>query len=1010
MKTRLALALTLLLTVSAAATPPPPEALAGPAPFIVVVERVGDGPIIHPGMLPAEIGGNINGPSLIRVPDWVENPLGRYYLYFAHHRDDHIRMAYADDPEGPYTNHAGGVLHLAEQTALRDHIASPDVMVDEANRRLVMFYHGSNLVPGEPQMTAAVASEDGLSFRPLSEGTVERAYLRVFRHEGEWYGFNHGGVLGRAPELGAPFEPIGQFIGPEITLAVDPDRLGEPGATPAAERSPGGAGRYSIRHVGLDVYDGHLVVYFSFVGHRPERILATFVPMEGPPETWRARGIVEVAQPETAWEGADLSLEFSRGGIAREPVRQLRDPHVFREGEQAWLLYTAAGENALGLARLRYERNPNFIRRVTKHRKQTATPALAPGGGGGTLPDHLDLLRRLCDGLIAHQITDLGHAQYGALRCPSLNPQENPLHSRAGEAVYPLAVMYGETGEAKYRDAAIALGDWLVRIQQTDTGAWSEAWPREAAWLATTADQLISLAGALPMLATELSPAQQRAWTAAVTHAADWVTDNFPIGNINYWSTGAAGLRLAALAVPNPPAAWEDKAAELVALTLASTTPEGLIWGENGGVDLGYNLGQTLGFLALNGHLTGDAALLDRTAELLGPHLDFVLPNGAVDNSWGTRSYKWVYESGSKTAPGVHFTFALLADREPRAITAAGLARDWLDRSLDAEGLLPLGPHDGAPPCLYSSFARAQSLAMAWVYGPVEAWSGQGAPLPAQEPGWFRHYPSVNVVVVRTPTYMATVSANHLGLRTEPPPAAAPALRRGREYGRHLEPRSQRDAFLRGGSLSQLWWEGYGPHGFLQASSVTRYLRREALHLPIIETRLAPLTPQVEAVIDGQLFTNLYDGHVQLSAAQRDDHVEVSARGELRDSEGRSADVRFELTHRFYDDRLIKTYALVAPRGTEIRVIEPMVHDPALRVAEESPGRFRLETGSDRAWRVTASADHAHATTHGEDEALYWNPFPAVRAYPLTLTTRAVANTPVHITWELRAAPPLSDL
>jgi hypothetical protein len=38
---------------------------------------------------------------VIRVPDWVENPLGAYYLYFAHHKGDHIRLAYARDPAGP---------------------------------------------------------------------------------------------------------------------------------------------------------------------------------------------------------------------------------------------------------------------------------------------------------------------------------------------------------------------------------------------------------------------------------------------------------------------------------------------------------------------------------------------------------------------------------------------------------------------------------------------------------------------------------------------------------------------------------------------------------------------------------------------------------------------------------------------------------------------------------------------------------------------------------------------
>ena len=52
-------------------------------------------PIITPEM-DDRIGGNINGPSLIRVPNWIHNPLGQYYLYFAHHQGKFIRMAYAD--------------------------------------------------------------------------------------------------------------------------------------------------------------------------------------------------------------------------------------------------------------------------------------------------------------------------------------------------------------------------------------------------------------------------------------------------------------------------------------------------------------------------------------------------------------------------------------------------------------------------------------------------------------------------------------------------------------------------------------------------------------------------------------------------------------------------------------------------------------------------------------------------------------------------------------------------
>ena len=39
------------------------------------VERLLDRPIITPSLHPT-IGQNIQGPSLIRVPDWVEDPLG----------------------------------------------------------------------------------------------------------------------------------------------------------------------------------------------------------------------------------------------------------------------------------------------------------------------------------------------------------------------------------------------------------------------------------------------------------------------------------------------------------------------------------------------------------------------------------------------------------------------------------------------------------------------------------------------------------------------------------------------------------------------------------------------------------------------------------------------------------------------------------------------------------------------------------------------------------------------
>lgn len=320
----------------------------------ITVTRTLEAPLIAPDLLPGDDGLSINGPSLIRMPAWVERPGGRYHLYFAHHNGKYIRLAFADRPEGPWRLHPGGILPIAQQRALRGHIASPEAVIDEESHQIFLFCHG---VPrdGGPQVTSVAVSRDGLTFTDL--GTiVGPAYLRVFRHDGTWYSLNHSGVLGRARTLGEPFEPVATIIGPDIAAAVDPALRGEPGAPPLASRPTSGDSRYGLRHVGLDLYRDHLFVYFSCVGHRPERILGTVVPLSGPPESWRARGVFEVLRPERPWEGTDLPLAYSLGGSTikrgENRVHELRDPAVWREGDRAWLLYSIAGEAGLGIVDL----------------------------------------------------------------------------------------------------------------------------------------------------------------------------------------------------------------------------------------------------------------------------------------------------------------------------------------------------------------------------------------------------------------------------------------------------------------------------------------------------------------------------------------------------------------------------------------------------------------------------------------------------------------------------------
>jgi hypothetical protein len=275
--------------------------------------RFPENPIIH-AELDEQIGHNINGPSLIRVPDWVSNPLGRYYLYFAHHQGTFIRMAYADTIKGPWKILKGGVLHL-DDTSCRHHIASPDVHVCGQDRSFRLYFHG---VTPNGQRSFLARSRDGLHFDTLPE-VLGPFYFRAFQHEGSWFAIAKrsdepgGGVLLRSPDGIAPFEQ-----GPDIL----PNQ----------------------RHVAVLKRRDVLHVFFSRGEDCPERILVSTMSLAGDWKNWQPSEPVELLRPETEEEGGNLPVSPSRFGSVHEPVHQLRDPAICQEDDRLYLLYSGAGE------------------------------------------------------------------------------------------------------------------------------------------------------------------------------------------------------------------------------------------------------------------------------------------------------------------------------------------------------------------------------------------------------------------------------------------------------------------------------------------------------------------------------------------------------------------------------------------------------------------------------------------------------------------------------------------
>ncbi len=319
------------------------------------VRRLVDHPIVAPGM-DARMERNIEGPSLIAAPPWLPNRLGAYYLYFADHKGDYIRLAYADRLEGPWKVHTRGSLQFSQSklpaklvgtpeavaraeeiaskrdpkdyagipTPLEDaslpHVASPDVHVDEAGKRIIMYYHG--LAEFGVQRTRVAVSKDGVNFEALEGPTLGPAYMRLFRYGGWTYAMAMPGQFLRTKDPFAPFEK-----GPTLFA---PDQ----------------------RHNAVLVRGDTLNIFWTRVGDAPERIYASTLDLRGDWMAWKASEPVEVLRAERPWEGADLPVAPSRRSAINREVNQIRDPAIFEERGHTYLLYAVKGEHGLGIAEL----------------------------------------------------------------------------------------------------------------------------------------------------------------------------------------------------------------------------------------------------------------------------------------------------------------------------------------------------------------------------------------------------------------------------------------------------------------------------------------------------------------------------------------------------------------------------------------------------------------------------------------------------------------------------------
>jgi hypothetical protein len=314
--------------------------------YNIVATRFKSNPIITPAMFAGEDGLNINGPSLIKVPKWIKKPLGKYYLYFAHHTGKYIRLAYANHLKGPWTIYEKGTLKIedcgkcnfiSQAHGNYKHIASPDVLIDTAKKEIVMYFHcpvhagGADSIQNYPQVTFRSTSTNGIDFKANEEIVNNAYYLRVFKWNGYFYAFARGGDLYRSKDGISNFEE---------------------GSNPFHKiQNPS-----TIRHLAVLVKQNVLYVFYSRIGDMPESILVSKIPLLDDWNLWSPTEPVTILKPTFDYEGVNLPLAKSVRGEIKNPVRELRDPYIFECKSKVYLLYSVSGESGIAIAELKFNK------------------------------------------------------------------------------------------------------------------------------------------------------------------------------------------------------------------------------------------------------------------------------------------------------------------------------------------------------------------------------------------------------------------------------------------------------------------------------------------------------------------------------------------------------------------------------------------------------------------------------------------------------------------------------
>ena len=579
-----------------------------------------------------------------------------------------------------------------------------------------------------------------------------------------------------------------------------------------------------------------------------------------------------------------------------------------------------------------------------------------------------ELLETWVNALLPLQITDQSNTDnFGGIWCPACKR----VHGRVADAIYPLMFMADKKHERKYVDSAILLYRWMEKNVNQPDGAWLNDAEKNS-WKGITVFTSIALAETLINHGSLLDNGFKNEIEERLKKAGDFIYNNFSMGygNINYPINASYALSLLGNLLGVKAFSEKGRYFAHEALGFFSKNDR-FLHGEGGpfdrpsakgcySVDLGYNVEESLPALVLYGKLTNDQDVLDAIVPVLQTHMEFMLPDGAWDNSWGTRNFKWTYW-GSRTTDGCQPAYMLMADRDPRFYKVALKSTELL-KAITHKGILYGGPHyvsHEVLPCVHHTFCHAKSLATILDHGihPPKV-DLEKLILPREKVYGSRFYQDIQTSLISVGKFRATITAYD------------------REY-------TMKNGHASGGALTLLWHEKTGP---ILSASMNEYQMKEAGNMqPDNDPLSMPLTPRIEMLKDGR-FMNICDLTATMEIKEVGKETVVTSHLRLVDQDQvfpASGEIKCQTVYTFLEDKVILEFSIEQTNMSDlIRVVFPIISKSTEKVDVLSSRHIQVQKENGMV-KITSDSDIEFLPTTGNR---IFNFVPGFEAIPLAIS------------------------